>query len=124
MLLLSFTNNKGATSDAKIAPMYDNVCKYLAENFSADLATWLLGQPVAFTHLSPTELNVEPIRADALILLDSPELLLHTEFQTSPDAEIPARMANYGLRMYNRFPQKAVRQIVIYLKQNKSRLVY
>ncbi|MEE3717928.1 hypothetical protein V2H45_14405 [Tumidithrix elongata RA019] len=38
--------------------MYDNVCKYLAENFFADLATWLLGQPIAFTQLSPTELNV------------------------------------------------------------------
>lgn len=51
-----------------------------------------------------------------------PEFLL--EFQTNPDAGIPARMANYRLRIYMRFPEKAVRQIVIYLKPTKSRLVY
>ncbi|MFN9600672.1 MAG: flagellar assembly protein H, partial [Dolichospermum sp.] len=43
--------------------MYDNICKYLAENFQADLATWLLGSPVELTELSPTELSNEPIRA-------------------------------------------------------------
>jgi predicted transposase/invertase (TIGR01784 family) len=104
--------------------MYDNVCKFLAENFSADLASWLVGRPIAFTQLSPTELNVEPIRADSLILLDSPELLLHGEFQVNPDATIPARMANYRLRIYHRFPTKAVRQVVIYLRPTRSPLVY
>jgi predicted transposase/invertase (TIGR01784 family) len=104
--------------------MYDNVCKFLAENFPADLASWLIGQPISFTQLSPTELNVEPIRADSLIVLDSPELLLHGEFQVKPDPEIPARMANYRLRIYNRFPHKAVRQFVIYLRPTRSPLVY
>jgi predicted transposase/invertase (TIGR01784 family) len=104
--------------------MYDNVCKFLAENFSADLASWLVGRPIALTQLSPTELNVEPIRADSLILLDSPELLLHGEFQVKPDATIPARMANYRLRIYHRFPTKAVRQVVIYLRPTRSPLVY
>jgi predicted transposase/invertase (TIGR01784 family) len=110
--------------DARITTMYDNVCKFLAENFSADLASWLIGEPIAFTQLSPTELNLEPIRADSLILLDSINLILHLEFQTRPDAGIPARMANYRLRLYARFPGKAVRQIVIYLKPTNSRLVY
>jgi predicted transposase/invertase (TIGR01784 family) len=104
--------------------MYDNVCKFLAENFSADLASWLVGRPIALTQLSPTELNVEPIRADSLILLDSPELLLHGEFQVKPDATIPARMANYRLRIYHRFPTKPVRQVVIYLRPTRSPLVY
>ncbi|WP_019502870.1 DUF4351 domain-containing protein [Pseudanabaena sp. PCC 6802] len=103
--------------------MYDNVCKFLAENFSADLASWLVGRPIAFTQLSPTELNVEPIRADSLILLDSPELLLHGEFQVKPDSTIPACMANYRLRIYNRFPTKVVRQVVIYLRPTRSPLV-
>ncbi|MEH2117448.1 hypothetical protein [Nostoc sp.] len=26
--------------------MFDNVCKFLAESFSADFATWLLGEPI------------------------------------------------------------------------------
>ncbi len=51
--------------------MFDNVCRFLAESFSADFATWLIGTPVALTELSPSELSLEPIRADALILLQS-----------------------------------------------------
>ena len=51
--------------------MFDNLCKFLAENFSEDYATWLLGSPVTLTKLSPTELSLEPIRADSLILEQS-----------------------------------------------------
>jgi predicted transposase YdaD len=47
--------------------MFDNVCKFLAETFSTDFATWLLGEPIALTQLSPNELSLEPIRADALL---------------------------------------------------------
>lgn len=46
--------------------MYDNICKFLAENFSEELAIWLLGQPINFTQLSPSELSLEPIQADSL----------------------------------------------------------
>ena len=49
--------------------MFDNTCKFLAESFSEDFASWLLGQPITMTQLSPSELSLEPIRADALILL-------------------------------------------------------
>ena len=104
--------------------MYDNICKFLAEEFPSDLATWLLGEPIVLTKLSPKELSVEPLRTDSLILLQSPELLLHTEFQTLPRVEIPLRMADYRLRGYRRYPEKQMRQIVIYLKQTQSPLVY
>jgi predicted transposase YdaD len=50
--------------------MFDPTCKFLAESFPADFATWLVGEPVALTKLSPTELLLEPIRADSLILLE------------------------------------------------------
>lgn len=49
--------------------MFDNICKFLAENFSTDFATWLLEEPISLTELSPSELSLEPIRADALILI-------------------------------------------------------
>jgi hypothetical protein len=39
------------------AAMYDNICKFIAENFKDDLATWLLGSPIKLTELSPTELS-------------------------------------------------------------------
>ncbi len=104
--------------------MYDNVCKFLAESFSNDFAQWLLGEPVSLSQLSPRELSLEPIRADALILLQSAALVLHIEFQTEPQAEIPFRMADYRLRVYRRYPNKRMHQVVIYLKPTSSELVY
>ena len=104
--------------------MYDNVSKFLVERYSADFATWLLGETIELTTLSPTELSLEPIRADALILLQSDQAILHCEFQTKPDPKIPFRMADYRLRVYRKFPTKRMVQVVIYLRQTDSELVY
>jgi predicted transposase/invertase (TIGR01784 family) len=104
--------------------MFDNTCKFLAESFPADFATWLLGEPITLTKLSPTELSLEPIRADSLILLDSAEIVLHAEFQTEPDPTMGFRMADYHLRVSKRFPEKRMLQVVIYLKPTGSNLVY
>jgi predicted transposase/invertase (TIGR01784 family) len=103
--------------------MYDNVCKFLAENYSRDFAQWLLGEPLSFTQLSPSELSLEPIRADALILLESDQIILHLEFQTDPDPKMSFRMLDYRTRVYRRFPKKTMRQVVIYLKETSSPLV-
>ncbi len=103
--------------------MFDNVCRFLAESFSADFATWLLGESIALTKLSPSELSLEPIRADALILLQSDEIVLHIEFQTEAKAEIPFRMTDYRLRVYRKFPHKRMHQVVIYLQPTTSELV-
>ncbi|MEA5533544.1 Rpn family recombination-promoting nuclease/putative transposase [Crocosphaera sp. XPORK-15E] len=104
--------------------MYDNTCKFIAETFPDAIATWLLGSPIQLTQLSPTELSNEPIRADALILKQSDNLVLHAEFQTSPKDDIPFRMADYRLRVYRRFPGKKMVQVVIYLRPTDSALVY
>ena len=104
--------------------MFDNLCKFLAENFSEDYATWLLGRPITLTKLSPTELSLEPIRADSLILEQSKDLVLHLEFQTEPDESMGFRMLDYRVRVYRRFPAKTMHQVVIYLKKTKSALVY
>ncbi|MBW4687745.1 MAG: Rpn family recombination-promoting nuclease/putative transposase [Komarekiella atlantica HA4396-MV6] len=104
--------------------MFDNTCKFIAEIYSPDFATWLLGEPITLTKLSPTELSLEPIRADALILLQSDEVVLHIEFQTQPDENMPFRMADYRLRVYRRFPHKRMHQVVIYLDKTTSEEVY
>ncbi len=104
--------------------MFDNTCKFIAEMYSPDFATWLLGEPITLTKLSPTELSLEPIRADALILLQSDEVVLHIEFQTKPDDDMPFRMADYRLRVYRRFPKKRMHQVVIYLDKTESEKVY
>ena len=103
--------------------MYDDTCRFLAENFSADFASWLLGESITLTEIKPSELSLEPIRADALILLESADSVLHLEFQTRPDPEIPFRMLDYRTRVYRRYRNKTMRQVVIYLKQTRSPLV-
>jgi predicted transposase/invertase (TIGR01784 family) len=104
--------------------MIDNICKFLAESFSEDFASWLLGKPITLTKLEPSELSIEPIRADSIIFLESTDLILHIEFQTDPNPNIPFRMADYRLRLYRRFPEKQVYQVVIYLTRSKSPLVH
>lgn len=104
--------------------MFDNTCKLIAELYSPDFATWLLGKPITLTKLSPTELSIEPIRADALILLQSDEVVLHIEFQTEPDKDMPFRMLDYRVRAYRRFPNKRMHQVVIYLDKTTSEEVY
>ena len=104
--------------------MYDNTCKFLVENFSTDFATWLLGKPIALTKLEPSELSVDPIRADSVILLESAEVIVHLEFQTKTDDTMPYRMANYYLRLYGKYAAKEIHQTVIYLRPTKSTLAY
>jgi len=40
--------------------MFDNICKFIAENFSDDLATWLLGSPLSLLPFSPSPLLPPP----------------------------------------------------------------
>jgi predicted transposase/invertase (TIGR01784 family) len=103
---------------------YDNTCKILVEQFTADIATWLLGEPIDLTTLESTELLVDPIHTDSLILLQSDDLILHIEFQVEPKAELPFRMLDYRVRGHRRYPQKAMRQFVVYLRSSPSALVY
>ncbi|MEA5421059.1 Rpn family recombination-promoting nuclease/putative transposase [Spirulina sp. CCNP1310] len=103
--------------------MYDNSCKFLIETYPADFAAWLIGQPIPLTELQPTELASDPIRADSL-LLQGDDVVLQVEFQTQPDPTMPRRMADYFLRIHKKFPQKRVKQVVIYLRTSRSPLVY
>lgn len=102
---------------------YDNVCKFLVEKFTDDFSQWLLGETYQFSELEPTEFTPQPIQADALILLQSKQLVLHIEFQTRPDPKISSRMLDYFIRIHQRFPKKEIRQFVLYLKKTNSKLV-
>jgi len=104
--------------------MIDNICKFLAESFSSDFASWILGEAITLTKLEPSELSTEPIRADSVIFLESSEIILHIEFQSDPNKNIPFRMADYRLRLYRKFPEKQTHQVVIYLSPSQSPLVH
>lgn len=103
--------------------MIDNISKFLIEQYSADFAAWLLGKSINLATIDPTELNVEPIRADSVMLLQSSAVILHTEFQTVGDRTMPFRMADYYLRLKRKFPAQTIQQVVIYLKRTSSNLV-
>jgi len=103
--------------------MFDAVCKFLVETFSEDFARWLLGEAVSLTELSPSELLLEPIRADVL-LLQSEQRVLHLEFQTQSDPTMPFRMLDYWVRLHRRLPGRDIRQVVIYLLPSTSQWVY
>jgi predicted transposase/invertase (TIGR01784 family) len=103
---------------------FDTTCRRLAEMFPEDFASWLLGRRVALTELQPTELSLEAIRADRVILLQGEDEILHLEFQTDPKDDVPMRMPDYRLRLHRKFPEKTVHQVVIYLRQTTSKKVY
>jgi predicted transposase/invertase (TIGR01784 family) len=103
--------------------MFDNTCKFLAETFPADFASWILGEPIPLTELKPSELSSDPIRADSLIFLTSAAIILHIEFQTRPDENIFLRMLDYWVRLRRKFPNKKIYQVVIYLRPSNSPLV-
>lgn len=104
--------------------MFDPVCKLLIETFPTDFATWLLGEPIRLTTLDPTELLLDPIRADTLMLLESTDKILYIEVQTQKDPTIPFRMLDYRVRGHRRYPTKQMKQVVIYLKETRSEWVY
>jgi predicted transposase/invertase (TIGR01784 family) len=102
--------------------LYDTVSKHLIENYSQDFATWLLGKSCTLTRLEPSELSIEPIRADALIYIGENQIL-RLEIQANPDPNIPFRLLDYRTRIYRKYPDKQVKQVVIYLKPTNSDLV-
>jgi predicted transposase/invertase (TIGR01784 family) len=104
--------------------MYDNFSKFLTDEYPQDFSSWLLGEQISFTELLPKELSIEPIRADSMILLQSLKIILHLEFQTDPDPDMPFRMADYALRIYRKFPDRQLVQVVIYLRKTTSSKVY
>jgi len=102
--------------------MYDNTCKFLAETFPTDFASWLLGESIVLTKIEPSELAVEPIRADSVIFLESFKIILHIEFQTRTDENMAFRMLDYWVRLHRRYPDKEIHQTVVYLKPTDSPL--
>lgn len=67
---------------------FDNICKYLATEYPPSFVRWLLNYAPSDTQILPTELKLDPVRADTLILLQANQIL-HVECQTLP-ASVPS----------------------------------
>ncbi|NEO45451.1 MAG: Rpn family recombination-promoting nuclease/putative transposase, partial [Moorea sp. SIO4A3] len=104
---------------------YDNICKYLAENYPADLVKWLHDIEVTEISVLKTELNTEPIHADSLTLLQTANQILQWEFQTLPASKpsLPLRMLKYWVRLKEKY-NCPIEQVVIFLKFTRSEKVY
>lgn len=104
---------------------YDNICKYLAEQYPAEFARWLSTEEVTDIKVLKTELSVEPIRADSLTLLQTANQILHLEFQTLPAANppLPLRMLDYWVRLKRQYGCH-IEQVVIFLKSTSSDAVF
>jgi predicted transposase/invertase (TIGR01784 family) len=96
---------------------FDNLCKLLAEKYPVRFASWVLGQPIEFAEVLKSELSIEPIRADSVILLKLQGEILHLEFQVKLDSEPPLslRMLDYWVRLY-RLYRLPIRQVVVLLR--------
>ncbi|MEN9232033.1 MAG: hypothetical protein Q6L68_14105 [Thermostichus sp. DG02_5_bins_236] len=98
---------------------YDNICKALVESDPLPLVRWLIGDPVVPIQILKTELSLEPIRADFVSFLQVGSQLLHLEFQTAPDPDMPLRMLDYCVRLTRQY-RCQVLQIVLFLRETTS----
>lgn len=104
---------------------FDNICKYLASLYPEQFVQWLLAPNATDIQLLPSELSREPIRADAVILLQSTNQILHLEFQTLPTSTppLPLRMLDYWVRLYRQY-ECPIEQVVIFLQETTTDAVY
>ena len=104
---------------------FDNVCKILAEKYPLDFANWLLPETVEKIKVLKTELSIEPIRADSVILLQTKNRILHLEFQTNTKSEtpIPLRMLDYFVRLVRQY-NLPVTQVVIFLQETSNEIAF
>ena len=104
---------------------YDNLCKYLVEQYPTDFARWLFSAEVSDIRLLKTELSLEPIRADSVTFLQTSNQILHLEFQTQPESDppLPLRMLDYWVRLHRQY-RCSVEQVVIFLKSTTSEAAF
>ena len=104
---------------------YDNTCKYLAETYASNFVRWIWGINPTNIRVLKTEIIPEPIVSDSLTMLEIDNAILQIEFQTVPysNPSIPYRMLNYWTQLYGKH-WCDVNQVVIYLKETGSDLVF
>ena len=104
---------------------YDNTCKYLSETYPEEFAKWLLSTDTSDIKVLKTELNLEPIRADSVTLLQTSNQILHIEFQTQPKSTPPLdfRMLNYYIRLKQIY-WCDIEQVIIFLQPSNSEMVF
>ena len=96
----------------------DNLCKALAEKYPNDFLRWIFGRTADAPAILKTELQREPVRADAAMLLAAGDEIFHIEFQTSAQSHLPLplRMLDYYIGLRRQFLTARIRQALVVLK--------
>ena len=110
---------------------YDSILKFLIDEYTKPILTWLLNQEINDKiEMLPTELNIEPIRADGVFFLQVGNKIIHLEFQTRPksDPPLPLRMLDYWVRLYRLYKlyekNYELEQVIIFLRRDTSEKVF
>ncbi|WP_103668610.1 SMI1/KNR4 family protein [Pseudanabaena sp. BC1403] len=95
----------------------------LVTNHPVEFANWLLGSSQALTCADSEETWAAATKLD-LLILKTEDTILQIEVKTRLDPNIPIQFFNDYLRLSTQFPDKNIRQVVIYLKPTNSPLVH
>jgi predicted transposase YdaD len=105
--------------------IYDRILKENAAAFLPTIITKVLGISVKSFRILPTEMNVTlSKRTDIPCLIETNEgeiLIVHVEFQSGDDPDMPFRMNMYKAILVNEYRLK-VRQIVIHFGEGKPNM--
>ncbi len=103
---------------------FDNVGKYLAEQYPLEFAKWLLSNEPKKVKVLKTELSIEPIRADSVIFLQTESRIIHIEFQTltKSNPPVPLRILDYYVRLKRQY-RTSVTQVVIFLQETDNEIL-
>lgn len=99
----------------------DTLCKRLAEQHPEAFARWLFDVRGEIKVIK-TELDREPVRADAITLAHDTSEMLHAEFQSSAQSKVPLplRMLDYYVGLKRQNPLLRIRQVVVVLKPSRT----
>ena len=101
---------------------FDSNLRNLAGQYSQNFLHWLVDEKATLEEVLDPVFVTQERRADLILRYVSPagsSELLHLEFQRSPDANLPLRMAGYALRIRERYGQVA-QQVLILLEESPA----
>jgi len=77
--------------------------------------------PAPIKELLPTNFPSTELRVDFLARLED-ESILHIEFQSFNDTNMPFRMLRYYLAILERYPSSSIKQLLVYVGNRKLRM--
>ncbi len=100
-------------------PSKDIALKDIFEEIPHRLSKILAPAPIK--ELLPTNFPSTELRVDFLARLED-ESILHIEFQSFNDPNMPFRMLRYYLAIWERYPNSPIKQLLVYVGNRKLRM--